>query len=95
MSKHLKKKYKESFELCNEMAARLPQKRPDCDDILEKKNSWALNEREFEINDELEKIIDSKESENELTIYLFLRSKMISDKAIKSKYKRIHNCVIS
>jgi hypothetical protein len=31
-----------------------------------RKNSWALNEKELEINDEnkLEKRIDSKESEN-------------------------------
>jgi hypothetical protein len=36
-----------------------PHKRPNCEEILMKKNLWALNEEEFEINDELEKI-DSK-----------------------------------
>jgi hypothetical protein len=95
------------------MTAWLPNKRPDCEDILKSKNSWALNEEElkisdelreelipklddenkyvfsilksklYQINDEFEKIIDSKESENET-----------SDKAIKSKSKRVHNCVI-
>jgi len=73
------------------MTQMLPQKRPNCEEILERKKKWALNEKEFEINDEFEKIIDSKGRENELTIYSMLRSKMISDKAIKSK----SNCVIS
>ncbi len=73
----------------------LPHKRPNCEKILERKKKWALNEKQFQINDELEKIIDSKESENDLEIYSLLRSKMISDKAIKSKSKRVHNCVIS
>jgi len=59
-----------------------PHNRPNCEEILMKKDLWALNEREFEINDKLKKIIDSKESENEL-IYSILRSKLISDNAIK------------
>jgi hypothetical protein len=37
------------------MTARLLNKRPNCEIILEKKNSWALIEEEFEINDELKK----------------------------------------
>jgi hypothetical protein len=73
------------------MTQMLPQQRPKCEEILKRKKKWALNEEEFEINDELEKIIDSKGSENDLTIYSMLKSKMISDKEIKSK----SNCVIS
>ncbi len=88
-------KYKECIELCNEMTAKLSHKRPDCEEIHKRKNSWALNEEEFKINEKLKKIIDLKESENELTIYSMLRSKMISDKAIKSKSKRVHNCVVN
>jgi hypothetical protein len=38
----------------------LPQRRPNCEEILEKKDLWAQNEEKFETNDELEKIIDSK-----------------------------------
>ncbi len=68
--------------------------RQNCEQILEIKDLWALKEEEFEINDELKKIIDSKGSENELTIYSMLRPKMISDKAIKSKSKRVQNCCI-
>ncbi len=65
------------------MTSNLPHKRPNCEEILERKNSWALNEEEFEINDELEKIINSQGSESELTIYCLLRSKLNSDKADK------------
>ncbi len=95
LSNRLKDKYNNSLSLGNQMTQTLPHKRPNCEEILERKNKWALNEKEFEINDELEKIIDSKQSENELTIYSLLRSKMISDKTIKSKSERVHNCVIS
>ncbi len=60
----MKNKYNESLELCNEMTARLPHKRLDCEEILERMNSWALNKEELEINNELKNIIASKESEN-------------------------------
>jgi hypothetical protein len=46
------------------MTARLPHKRLDCEEILERMNSWALNKEELEINNELKNIIASKESEN-------------------------------
>ncbi len=57
------------------MTSNLPINRPNCEDILERKNSLALNEKELEISDELENIIASKERENEFTIYSILRSK--------------------
>ncbi len=56
------------------MCSDLPQRRPNCKEILDKMNSWALNEGELEINQELENIIASKERENEFTIYSILRS---------------------
>jgi hypothetical protein len=34
----------------------LPRKRPNCEEILEKKDLWALDEKELEINDEVEEI---------------------------------------
>ncbi len=70
----MKSKYKVSLELCNEMTARLLNKRPDCEKILEKKNSWALSKEELEISDLLENMIASKERENEFTIFSMLRS---------------------
>jgi hypothetical protein len=54
----------------------MPRRRPKCEEILERKNSWALVKEELEINDELENIIASKERENEFTIYSLLRSKI-------------------
>jgi hypothetical protein len=56
------------------MTARLLNKRPDCEKILEKKNSWALSKEELEISDLLENMIASKERENEFTIFSMLRS---------------------
>jgi hypothetical protein len=54
------------------MTAKLPNKRPDCEKILEKKNSWALNEEEFEINGELKKELDD---ENKI-VFSILKSKL-------------------
>ncbi len=69
-------KYKECIELCDEMTARLAHKRPNCEEVLKRKNLWALNKEKLEINDELENIIASKEPENGLKIYSMLRSKI-------------------
>jgi hypothetical protein len=80
----LKSKFQNAVELYCDMTV-LQNKRPNCEQILMKKDLWALNEEEFGINDELKKIINSKESENDSTIYSMLRS----------KFKRVHNCVIS
>ncbi len=53
----MKIKYNESLELCNEMTSRFPHKRPDSENILERKNSWALNEEGLEISKEFEDFI--------------------------------------
>ncbi len=68
--------------------------RPTCEQILKKKDLWALKEEEFQIHKKLKKIINLKILKNELTVYSMLRSKMISDKAIKSKSKRVQNCCV-
>ena len=57
------------------MTSNLPHKRPNCEEILNRKNKWALNEQQLVINDELKDIIDSKERESESTIYSLLRIK--------------------
>jgi serine/threonine protein kinase len=79
----LKAKYNESLKLYDKMHSDFPHKRPNCEDILERKNSWALNKQELKINDELENIIASKERENELTIYSILR---FEDSFIRNGY---------
>jgi hypothetical protein len=58
------------------MTSNLPRKRPTCEQILNSKNSWALNIEELEINDELKNIIASKERENESIIYSMLSSEI-------------------
>jgi hypothetical protein len=73
ISEQLKVKYNESLQLFKKMHSDFPHERFNCYHILERKNSWALNE-ELEINDELQNIIASKEYENEFTIYSILRS---------------------
>ncbi len=40
------------------MTSRFPHKRPDSENILERKNSWALNEEELEISEDYEDIIE-------------------------------------
>ncbi len=71
----MKTKFNQSLELCNAMTIRLPFKRPNCEEILNRKSLWTLNEEELEISDELKNIIASKECENEL-IYSMRRSEI-------------------
>jgi hypothetical protein len=49
-----------------------PHKRPNCVEILEKKNSWALNREELQINDELKKeLIPKLDDENQIVHFIF------------------------
>jgi hypothetical protein len=73
LSELLKTKYNADVDICDDMLSAKSDNRPSCKEILERKNSWALNKEELEINDEFEAIIASKESENEFTIYSILR----------------------
>jgi hypothetical protein len=36
-----------------------PKQRPSCDEILEEKHLWALNENELEIEKEIRDVLDS------------------------------------
>ncbi len=72
----MKKKYKESLELCNEMTQRFPHKRPNCEEILERKNTWALNEEEFEIDDELRQELILKMNDENQIVFSLLKSKL-------------------
>jgi hypothetical protein len=49
----------------------LPQKRPNCEKILERNNSWAPNGEEFEISNELKnKLIRKLVDENKIVLSL-------------------------
>jgi hypothetical protein len=54
----------------------LPRKRPNCKDILEKKDLWALNEGEFEISDELREEIICKINDKNKIVFSILKSKL-------------------
>ncbi len=53
-----------------------PNKRPNCREILERKHLWALDEKEFEINDKLIAFIESKVFEENFTVYSMLELKL-------------------
>ena len=64
MSEELKIKHNESLKLYEKMTSNLPHKRPKCEEILERKNWWALNEEEFEINEFKKEFILKLNDEN-------------------------------
>jgi hypothetical protein len=53
----LNTKYAKLIELCVEMTSDDPSKRPNCKEILEKKNFWTLDLNEFEFENELRNIL--------------------------------------
>jgi hypothetical protein len=53
-----------------------PDKRPTCEKILKKKDLWALNGEEFEINDELKKELIPKLVDENQIIFSILKSKL-------------------
>jgi hypothetical protein len=60
------------------MTATLPNKRPNCNQILDKKKSWALIEEEFKINDELKKELILKLDDENQIIFSLLKPKLKS-----------------
>jgi hypothetical protein len=58
------------------MTATLPNRRPDCKEILEKKNSWALIEEEFKINDDLKEELILKLGDENQIAFSILKSKI-------------------
>ncbi len=72
----MKTKYKAALDLYVDMLHPLPQRRPNCEEILQRKTQWALNEEEFEVDDELKKeLIPKLVGENQL-IFSILKSKL-------------------
>jgi hypothetical protein len=73
----MKTKYNSALELYDDMTRNLPRNRPNCEEILKRKYSWALTGEEFEINDELKEEIIFKVNNTE-SIYSILRPKFKS-----------------
>jgi hypothetical protein len=68
-------KYQECFDLCTKMSQRPSHNRPNCEEILNRKYSWAMS-RDFEIDEELKKeLIPKLVGKNQL-IFSILKSKL-------------------
>ncbi len=61
------------------MTNRIPSKRPTCEEILETKQKWALNDTESYIENEIKILLEEK-LEEKLFIYSILESKLIAIK---------------
>ncbi len=94
-------KYKELNEWLNKMMNRAYKQRPDCKDILTKKDSWALNKQNFnssEIN-KIDRIILEKTNQqngnNPSLVYSILRSKLKGVKRSELKRSEVTNTLDS
>jgi hypothetical protein len=58
------------------MLRAVSHKRPTCDEILKKQNLWALNEEEFEINDELKNELILKLVDENQIVFSVIKSKL-------------------
>jgi hypothetical protein len=58
------------------MTKRSPDRRPNCEEILGKKNLWSLNENDFEFIIEWKRILNSLNSGRKFTIYQILAKKI-------------------
>jgi serine/threonine protein kinase len=70
-------KYQKVSELWNEIVSRIPNKRPDCGEILSKKHLWALMENELKLDKEMIKLLESKREDKEHFIYSMIKTRLI------------------
>ncbi len=60
----------------DKMTRSLSLKRPDCKEILNQKDLWALTDSELEINNETKETIISKPNDENNIIYFILKTKL-------------------
>jgi hypothetical protein len=72
----LKTKYNAALDLYDDMCKPLPRKRPNCEEVLKKKDLWALNEEELDINEKLRDEIISKLNDENQTVFSLLKQKL-------------------
>jgi hypothetical protein len=72
----LKPKYQVALEMYDKMTRSLSLKRPDCKEILNQKDLWALTDSELEINNETKETIISKPNDENNIIYFILKTKL-------------------
>jgi hypothetical protein len=79
-------KYYEIRKLFEKMTQSSPDERPNCEEILKNRHLWALDENEFEFENEMNVILKSKENNEMNFVHLMLEFKFI---AMKTKLKKI------
>ncbi len=67
----MKTKYKAALDLYTHMCSHLPQRRPNYEEILEKKNKWILNE--LERSHELKRKLILKLDDENQTVFSILK----------------------
>jgi hypothetical protein len=80
-------KYIQALEIYSQMTDNVPSKRPNCQEILEKRYLWAINEDDFDIQTEKKLALNSR-LEDESFIYSIIESKFIAIN-VKTIYRRI------
>jgi hypothetical protein len=68
----LKTKYNAAFDIYDDMLRDVSHKRPTCEEILKKKDLWALNEEDLKIDKEIRKFIFDKTRDENQFIYSYL-----------------------
>jgi len=66
----LMSKYKTLRDLYERMTSNLPNRRPNCEEILEDKQLWDLNKNEFDAKQEFDNIIKSNQDKDSYVIKL-------------------------
>jgi hypothetical protein len=68
-------KYQNSLKFSHRMQKAIPNKRPNCEQILLSKHLWALDKNEFQINYELRRVLEEK-SKDKQSIYHMICAKL-------------------
>jgi hypothetical protein len=76
ISDFLNSKYIKSKEIFKKMTEHIPNHRPNCKEVYEEKCLWALDKKEFKIDNELGLILKSKFEDKDFSIYSIIISKL-------------------
>ncbi len=76
------------------MTSQLKNVRPNCKEILDLKNSWAMSEKEFDFQTESMKILNCEKNYCNLTINILKsRQKLFEEEGLKNSFS--HNMKFS
>lgn len=72
-------KYQSACDLCFKMMDDIPENRPNCNEMLDDRNEWSLNELDFDFYRELEILSESYNFQNSYLISL-IKSRLTDKK---------------